>query len=223
MASKTVAIIQSNYIPWIGYFAMMKNVDLFIIYECVQFTKNDWRNRNIIQNSSGKKIWLTVPVKQRSSLQSFMETEVGNNDWCGKHFKTLHHTFSKRSFWKCNQEEIKNLYDFASDTPFLYQINRIFIKWLSKKLAIETPIIFLESFEKFDEPTKRLVAILQYYQATRYITGKAAKNYIQKKEFEAAGIELVYAEYESLIDTVCRKSKNYAQVSAVQFLIEDRD
>jgi len=62
MASKTVAIIQSNYIPWIGYFAMMKNVDLFIIYECVQFTKNDWRNRNIIQNSSGKKIWLTVPV-----------------------------------------------------------------------------------------------------------------------------------------------------------------
>ncbi len=52
-ALKKVAVIQSNYVPWVGYFAIMAEVDLFVVYECVQYTKNDWRNRNQIQSPDG--------------------------------------------------------------------------------------------------------------------------------------------------------------------------
>jgi len=43
-----VANNQSNYISWKGYFDMIKSVDLFILYDDVQYTRRDWRNRNKI-------------------------------------------------------------------------------------------------------------------------------------------------------------------------------
>ena len=63
---KKVAITQSNYIPWKGYFDLINMVDEFVLYDDVQFTKNDWRNRNIIKTNQGLR-WLTIPVKQESS------------------------------------------------------------------------------------------------------------------------------------------------------------
>ena len=64
---KKVAIVQSNYIPWRGYFDLIASVDEFIFLDDVQFTKRDWRNRNQIRTSTGPK-WLTVPVKLKESF-----------------------------------------------------------------------------------------------------------------------------------------------------------
>lgn len=58
---KKVGVIQSNYIPWKGYFDLIHDVDLFVFYDDVQYTKNDWRNRNLIKTPTGAK-WLTIPV-----------------------------------------------------------------------------------------------------------------------------------------------------------------
>ena len=57
-----VAVLQSNYVPWKGTFDLIGSVDDFVVYDGVQFTKNDWRNRNRIKVAAGSP-WLSIPVK----------------------------------------------------------------------------------------------------------------------------------------------------------------
>ena len=81
VSSKKVAIVQSNYIPWRGYFDLIASVDEFIFLDDVQFTKRDWRNRNQIRTSTGPK-WLTVPVKTKGKFfQKICETKISNQEW----------------------------------------------------------------------------------------------------------------------------------------------
>ena len=49
---KKIAILQSNYIPWKGYFDIINLVDEFILYDDMQYTRRDWRNRNKIKKHS---------------------------------------------------------------------------------------------------------------------------------------------------------------------------
>ena len=58
---KKIAILQSNYIPWKGYFDIINMVDEFILYDDMQYTRRDWRNRNKIKTTDGVK-WLSIPV-----------------------------------------------------------------------------------------------------------------------------------------------------------------
>ena len=73
---KKIAILQSNYVPWKGYFDLIASVDEFIIYDDVQYTKNDWRNRNQIKTPTGRQ-WLTIPVCQGLD-QTIREVEIAN-------------------------------------------------------------------------------------------------------------------------------------------------
>ena len=66
---RKIAILQSNYIPWKGYFDIISKVDEFIFYDEVQYTKHDWRNRNRIKTSNGL-IWLTIPVNNKGNIQN---------------------------------------------------------------------------------------------------------------------------------------------------------
>lgn len=89
MKDKKVAIVQSNYIPWKGYFDMIAAVDEFILYDDMQYTRRDWRNRNQIKTPQGPQ-WLTVPVKVKGKyLQTIRETEIDGVDWVEAHWKAI--------------------------------------------------------------------------------------------------------------------------------------
>ena len=84
--SKTIAILQSNYIPWVGYFGLIRSVDEFVILDSVQFTKNDWRNRNRIRTANGA-AWLTIPIKTAGRFaQKIAEAEVSDAGWARRHW-----------------------------------------------------------------------------------------------------------------------------------------
>src|SRR5690242_7600286 len=86
---KKVAILQSNYIPWKGYFDMIASVDEFILYDDMQYTKRDWRNRNQIKTPQGLQ-WITVPVLVKGKYhQKINETEIYGSDWANEHWKAL--------------------------------------------------------------------------------------------------------------------------------------
>ena len=84
---KKVAISQSNYIPWRGYFDLIASVDEFVIFDEMQYTKRDWRNRNKIKTKEGA-LWLTVPVRVKGKyLQNIRETEINGISWQKNHWK----------------------------------------------------------------------------------------------------------------------------------------
>ncbi len=97
--SKTVAIVQSNYIPWRGYFDLINSADEFILYDDAQYTIRDWRNRNLIKTADGPR-WLTIPVKVKGKyLQKIKETVISDPSWGLQHWASLTHSYSKAAFF----------------------------------------------------------------------------------------------------------------------------
>lgn len=200
---KKVAILQSNYIPWKGYFDMINMVDEFVLYDCVQYTKNDWRNRNQIKTPSGVQ-WLSIACRFESLNQKINETRVTDKLWASKHFKTLVQNYSKAKHFKEYAPVFEKLYKDLSDTELLSEINYRFIVAINDILGIETKISKCEDFNLIEGQSSRLVQICKDANATSYLSGPAAKDYIDEALFCEAGIDLEwmnysgYSEYQQL-------------------------
>lgn len=191
---KKIAILQSNYIPWKGYFDMIAAVDEFIIYDEMQYTKNDWRNRNKIKTSKGAE-WITIPVQIESLSQSINETQVVNPNWATKHTKTIQANYAKSQYFKAHKDFVFEMYREASKITSLSEINFIFIKNICEFLNIKTKISFSIDYDLIDGKTERLVDLCRQAEATHYISGPAAKNYLEESLFMKANIKLEWMDY----------------------------
>ena len=215
-----IAIIQSNYIPWIGYFELIRNVDKFILYEDVQYTKNDWRNRNYLRENE-KINWLSIPIKHQSLKQKFNEVLVSDNIWTKKHFNTIHHTFSKEKNFRKYDEELLSLYKQSASEIYLYKINRIFLNWVLFKLNITTEIQYIEKLENNFGPNEKLINILNEYHNPTYVSGPAAKSYIDEEIFHKNNIEIEYIDYNKLLSKYLGESDvSSLNFSVIQFLFQ---
>ena len=108
---KKVAILQSNYIPWKGYFDLINSVDEFVLYDDVQYTRRDWRNRNKIKTKSGTK-WLTIPVVVKGKYhQTIRETEIADSNWINEHRKAIEHEYAKAPYFKEYKEQVEKLFE----------------------------------------------------------------------------------------------------------------
>jgi len=192
-----VAVLQSNYIPWKGYFDIIRQVDEFILYDDVQYTKNDWRNRNQIKTPQGRQ-WITIPVLMSGKFgQRIDETQVANAQWASKHFKSLEQSYGRCDFFALYRDELAALYDAAKTEPMLSQINHRFITTICRWLDIKTPITWSTDYDLPEALDKndRLLLLLQKAKARTYISGPSGQNYIDEKSFTDAGITLRYAAY----------------------------
>ena len=189
------AILQSNYIPWKGYFDLINSVDVFVIYDNVQYTKNDWRNRNKIV-SNGKASWLTIPVQKESLAQSIRETKIADTNWSKKHWRTIQQSYSKTPYFNKFSEQIENIYQGFSDEIFLSKINTKLIIGICEILGIQTKIIQDEIFTLPEDRLDKLVEICVKTDADTYVSGPAAKIYLDVKKFNDAGIQVEWIQYD---------------------------
>ncbi|MEQ1637314.1 MAG: WbqC family protein [Methylococcales bacterium] len=191
---KKTAILQSNYIPWKGYFDLINSVDEFILFDEVQYTKNDWRNRNLIKTGQGLQ-WLSIPVKQTSlHTQRVCDTQVANAVWRKKHWQSLVTNYSKAPCFKNFSEPFKALY-LGQTTSELSQINYQFITAINNILNIKTKLSWSSDYTLAAGKTARLVKLCQDSSAQEYISGPSAKNYIEADLFAQANIKLTWMDY----------------------------
>ncbi|MFH0800858.1 MAG: WbqC family protein [bacterium] len=190
---KKVAVIQSNYVPWKGYFDIIHDVDLFIFYDDVQFTKNDWRNRNRIKTPSGLK-WLSIPVG-KSLDRLICEVEIKSDLWAEKHWKTITQNYGKAPFFNEIRKFFEEIY-LEKSWKFLSELNQHLIRMISRKmLGIRTEFRDSREFEACGVKQERLLCLLKKAGAGLYVSGPSARNYIDEKRFEEEGIALVYKDY----------------------------
>lgn len=198
--TKKVAILQSNYIPWKGYFDIIHMVDEFILFDNVQYTRRDWRNRNLIKTRDGFK-WLTIPVEVKGKFhQRICETRVSSIEWGRKHWEIIRHNYSRSPYFRQYKDIFEPLY-IGLREPMLSIINKTLIDVICRILNIHTPITwdahYSNNFHSSDtaDKTMRLVSLCKAAGASCYISGPSAKNYINSVEFESEGIELEYMDY----------------------------
>lgn len=190
---KKVAILQSNYIPWKGYFDIIGSVDEFVLYDDMQYTKNDWRNRNKIKTQNGLQ-WLSIAVRQESLHQKINETMITDAKWHVNHWKSIAQSYAKAPFFKAYKEQFEALYAGATQTH-ISEINRYFIDALCGMLDIKTKIRDSREFVLAEGKSERLLALCQELGATTYLSGPAARDYLDESIFEAAGIGVEWMDY----------------------------
>jgi hypothetical protein len=192
--AKKVAILQSNYIPWKGYFDIINSVDEFVLYDEVQYTRRDWRNRNKIKSPQGT-MWLTIPVEVKGRyFQKISETRISDPEWRSRHWATISLYYSGAPHFRYYREFFEQLY-MGADDAFLSRINHRFLTSICSLLNIETRLTWSSDYHCQGEKTERLIQMCKQTGATYYLSGPSAKGYIDEELFRQEGIVLAYMDY----------------------------
>lgn len=189
-----VGIIQSNYIPWRGYFDFIASVDLFIFHDDLQYTKGDWRNRNRIKTRSGLK-WVSVPVNYDHTAQTINETAIDySKEWWRDHINQFRENYQSAP---CHADASALINEtLRMELPTISELNIALIRNICGYLGIDTPMAMSSEFQPAGAKTERLISILSKVGANTYVSGPAAENYLDKKLFQKSNIRLEYKTYD---------------------------
>jgi hypothetical protein len=193
--TKKVAVIQSNYIPWKGYFDIINMVDEFILFDEAQYTRRDWRNRNKIKTPTGA-AWLTIPVNVKGKFeQRISETEIHDKHWAQDHWKTLQHNYAKAPYFREYQAFFEDLYQQAAEETFLSQVNYLFLNAICDLLGIHTHLSWSSDYELVDGKTDRLIGLCQQVGGVEYLSGPSAKGYLDESLFHRVNMRAAWMDY----------------------------
>lgn len=193
--TKKVAILQSNYLPWKGYFDIIAQVDLFIFYDDVQYTKNDWRNRNCIKTAMGGQ-WLTIPCGSKAK-RMINEVTLTDHRWQTQHWEQLRQHYRKAPFFKAYQAFFEDFY-LGRKWTNLSELNRYLIEQISINFLNirDTQFDCSSRFELTQRKGLRVLELLKKTDATSYLSGPAAKNYLDETDFRECNIKLLWMDYD---------------------------
>lgn len=212
---KKVAILQSNYIPWKGYFDLISSVDEFVLYDDMQFTSRDWRNRNKIKTPIGVE-WLSIPVGP-DTRRRIRDVAILDSYWQHKHWRSLEVNYRRAKYFNEISSWLSPLYLDISYSS-LSDLNMVFIKSVVDYLGIKTKISNSWDYELTEGKTERLLSICQQAGASEYISGPAAKDYLQSGLFEKSSIKLTWFNYENYPEYPQLWGKFVHQVSIIDLL-----
>jgi hypothetical protein len=188
-----VGIIQSNFLPWRGYFDFIREVDLFIVHDDIQYTKGDWRNRNRIKTVRGPE-WISVPVHYRQSSQLIQDTSIDySKPWARNMLNKIRDSYRNAPCFEPYFSELSDL--LLEPAASISDLNLRLIKWVCAHLRILTPLTFSREYNPQGAKTERLIGILKQAGATIYLSGPSAQVYLEPDLFEQAGITLEYKVY----------------------------
>jgi len=193
-------ILQSGYIPWLGYFDLIKKADVFVFLDDVQWTTRDWRNRNRVRTPEGWS-WLTVPVElgKPHYEYSVKDVEIDNSqNWQEKHLRTLKSCYKKTPYF----DEAYPLFDsiLRKKQKFVVDLNYELIFGICNYIGLKgTKFLFSQemSISREIKKTEKLISILKEIRGvTTYISGQSAKSYLEESEFEGKGIKVEWHNYQ---------------------------
>ncbi|MEX0299181.1 MAG: WbqC family protein [Kordiimonas sp.] len=189
-----IAILQPNYIPWRGYFDLINQVDIFVFLDDVQYTKQDWRNRNKICIRKSSPNWLTIPVHTNSLDQLINSVYINNKlPWVKKHLSALQSNYGRAPYFKEFFEPLKEIYNRRFE--LLVEFDIILIQQISDWLGIETEFCVSSNLNISGQKDDKLIRMIQSLGGTEYISGPAAQAYLQPSLWQDAGINLKYIDY----------------------------
>ncbi|MEJ0055049.1 MAG: WbqC family protein [Bacteroidota bacterium] len=190
-----VVVLQSNYVPWKGYFDLIHKADLFIFYDEVQYTKNDWRNRNRIYTKNGLQ-WLTIPVEAHNVHKKISEVKFSSTQWQELHFKSLSLGYKAAPFFS-QLNELATEYLINQKWEGLKDLNQFLIKKISGKIGINTEFRDSKDYILEGDKVNRLLNLLIQVNASEYISGPSGADYLLPylDLFRSKGINVVFAEY----------------------------
>lgn len=212
-----LAVVQSNYIPWKGYFDLINSVDKFILFDDMQYTRRDWRNRNKIKTPVGP-VWLTIPVDVKGKYhQTIRETKISDPDWKVKHWKTILYNYRKAEYFRKYRDYFEELFLGCEETC-LSRVNYRFLTAICDLFEIQTDISWSMEYQLEGEKSERLVSLCKQVGATEYLSGPTAKGYLNEELFTQDGLRVTYMDYSDYPEYEQLYPPFYHAVSAIDLI-----
>jgi hypothetical protein len=192
---KRVAIVQSCYIPWKGYFDLINGVEEFILLDDVQYSRASWRNRNKIKTPDGT-AWLTIPVRVKNRYhQKIQDVVVSDRSWPDRHWKTICRNYAKAPYFQDLRSALQDLYEESREETHLSRINFRFLRGIAGLLGIKTRITWSTDYGSVEGRTERLVHLCAQAGASEYLSGPAARAYLDEILFQKRGVHVSWMDY----------------------------
>jgi hypothetical protein len=193
-SGRRLAIVQSSYIPWKGYFDLIRSVDEFILLDEVQFTRRDWRSRNRVKTQHGIK-WLSLPVSTKGKYhQRIDQTFVSDPSWGDRHWSTLRASYGRTPGFREYQTMLEPLFRAPASLQ-LSAINRSLIEAVCAILRIDTRISWSSDYAARPGRTERLIDLCLQAGASEYLSGPAARVYLDADALASAGVQVRFVDY----------------------------
>jgi hypothetical protein len=192
--TRTLVVLQPGYLPWLGFFDQMRRSDVFVYYDDVQFDKHGWRNRNRIRTPGGPH-WLTVPVLHHGKGQPLIKDTLidTKSDWSRKHVRTLRQYYAKAPFLKRYLPELEELLN--RPWTHIVDLDIAVVDLMAGWLKLTPSVTRASQLGIAGAQSERLVNTCLYFQANRYFSGSAARDYLDVAQFEQRGIDVVWQDY----------------------------
>lgn len=190
---KRVAILQSNYIPWKGYFDIIHDVDEFIFHDDLQYTKQDWRNRNRIKTARGVS-WITIPVGS-DEKRLICDVVLPATSWAADHWRRIEASYARAPFFETYRPLFEDIY-LGRPSRFLSDLNQHLIRAIAGLLGAGTRCRDSRELDLRGSKQDRVIDIVQRIGGDVYVSGPSAKAYLDPGRFADAGIELVWKDYD---------------------------
>lgn len=194
----TISIHQPEHLPWRGFFNKMLTVDVFILLDHVQFTKNNWQNRNRVI-ITGSPSWLTVPVLTSGHLDKPL-TAIHidyRQHWTRKYLASLSHSYSKTPFFTSIFPCIEDI--ISSKPTLLVDLNIQLIDFFRSFLGINTPMLRSSTLDCTGSKSELLLSICQTVGASHYLSGNGASSYLNTSLFNYHQISVSYQSFHPKI------------------------
>jgi len=189
---KRVAILQSNYIPWKGYFDIIHDVDEFVFHDDLQYTKQDWRNRNRIKTARGLR-WLTIPVGN-DEKRRICDVELPRSPWASRHWASLEEAYENAPYFETYRPLLETIYQTTWTN--LSGLNQHIIRTIAGLLGAKATFRDSRELSLRGRKQERVIEILRHLGADAYVSGPSARNYLDPERFAAEGIDLVWKSYD---------------------------
>lgn len=196
-ASKKVVIMQPTYLPWLGYFDLIDQADIFVFLDMVQFEKQSWQQRNRIRSHKGLE-WVTVPTLIKGRFgQLIKDVEIREEIFVTNHLKQMAHNYQKAKAWKDYCDDFSHALKEAAGKKMLCRLNIKLIEWLCSRLQIRTQFVSASELDVSGKRSELLVSILKRLGADIYISPQGSAEYLQADYafFQENGISIFFQDY----------------------------
>jgi hypothetical protein len=191
----TIVVLQPGYLPWLGFFDQLRRADVFVYYDDVQYDKHGWRNRNRIKTQTGP-LWLTVPVRHRGlGLPSIADVEIDRRTaWPRKHVVSIRQAYANAPFLgdylPALEELLQRSWERLVDLDIA--VVDLMASWFGLAPRIERSSALTIGGDK----TERLVNICRHFGASTYLSGAAARDYLDVARFEQSGVHVEWQQFD---------------------------
>lgn len=189
-----VSIIQSCYIPWIGFFDLIGRCDEYVIFDSTQYARRHWHNRNKVKMTGGAD-WLTIPVLTKGEFDQSIEEVMIEKPWSDKHWRSIEMAYAKTLYFQALAPLIRDMYSRAALESRLTDVNEIFLTSIAELLGLKTRITRDSAYPKIGKKTERLLGIAKAVDATSYLSGPSARDYFEETLFKEHGIAVEWMDY----------------------------